>query len=187
MFFSAGQCSMAHSLVNQDVDEGPPDQDPVMASPTSRPEPHWKPLFCTWETGGEHGRMHESCDWQLGHNLYIWSCMYLSVFFSLPVKRRCCVTLCPKKVPVQVEAADWVKSWRLLIGGIHLTGTFKSGACSRPHVSLSLFYIPCLISWQLWNWCSLWLRQRFWISFVHIVNILSNKCNSVISILFSPV
>ena len=59
------------------------------------------------------------------------SCLYVfvCVVFSLPVKRRCCYTLCPKKVPVQVEAADWVKS---RIGGIHLT---ESGAYSGPRVS----------------------------------------------------
>ena len=39
---------------------------------------------------------------------------------------------------MQVEAADWVKSKRLLIDGIHLTGRFKSGAYSRPRVSPSL-------------------------------------------------
>uniref|UniRef100_A0AAY5KCL3 Major facilitator superfamily (MFS) profile domain-containing protein n=1 Tax=Esox lucius TaxID=8010 RepID=A0AAY5KCL3_ESOLU len=36
----SGQCSMPHSQVNQGVDGGPPDQDLVMASPISRPEPH---------------------------------------------------------------------------------------------------------------------------------------------------
>ncbi|KAK1800853.1 hypothetical protein P4O66_006037, partial [Electrophorus voltai] len=30
----------SHSQVNQRVDEGPPDQDPIMASQNSRPEPH---------------------------------------------------------------------------------------------------------------------------------------------------
>ena len=40
-FFSPQrQCSMPHSQVNQGVVGGPPDQDPVMASPISRPEPH---------------------------------------------------------------------------------------------------------------------------------------------------
>ena len=39
-FFPAGQCSMPHSQVSEGVDEGPPDQDPVMASPISRPESH---------------------------------------------------------------------------------------------------------------------------------------------------
>ena len=34
------------------VDEGPPDQDPVMASQISRPELHWKPLKCDQEEDG---------------------------------------------------------------------------------------------------------------------------------------
>ncbi len=43
---------MPHSQVNQGVDGGPPDQDPVMASPISRPEPHSKPLDCDQEEDG---------------------------------------------------------------------------------------------------------------------------------------
>ena len=33
-------CQMPHSQVSEGVDEGPPHQDPVMASPISRPESH---------------------------------------------------------------------------------------------------------------------------------------------------
>ena len=43
---------MPHSQVSEGVDEGPPDQDPVMASPISRPESHWKPLECDQEEDG---------------------------------------------------------------------------------------------------------------------------------------
>ena len=50
--FPAGQCSMPHSQVNQGVDGGPPDQYPVMASPISRPEPHWKFLDFNQEEDG---------------------------------------------------------------------------------------------------------------------------------------
>ncbi|KAK1803893.1 hypothetical protein P4O66_003837 [Electrophorus voltai] len=43
------QFSMSHSQVNQSMADGPPDQDPIMASLISRPEPHWKPLECDQE------------------------------------------------------------------------------------------------------------------------------------------
>ena len=42
VFFPAGQCSMPHSQASKGVDGVPPDQDPVMASPISRPESHKK-------------------------------------------------------------------------------------------------------------------------------------------------
>lgn len=42
---------MPHSQVNQGVDGGPPDQDPVMANPISRPQAHWKPE-CDQEEDG---------------------------------------------------------------------------------------------------------------------------------------
>ena len=52
VFFPAGQCSMPHSQVSEGVDERPPEQDPVMASPIPRPESHWKPLeYDQWEDG----------------------------------------------------------------------------------------------------------------------------------------
>ncbi len=43
---------MPRSQVNKVVDGGPPDQDPVMASPISRPGSHCKPLDCDQEEDG---------------------------------------------------------------------------------------------------------------------------------------
>ncbi len=42
----------ATQQVNQGVDGGPSNQDPVIASPTARPKPHWKPLDCDQEEDG---------------------------------------------------------------------------------------------------------------------------------------
>lgn len=44
--FSAGQCTIPHSQVTQGLDGRQEGQDSVMASPITRPEPHWKPLEC---------------------------------------------------------------------------------------------------------------------------------------------
>lgn len=45
MFFNPDdwvfQRSMTHNQVNQDVHEGPQDQDPVLARPIIRPKPVW--------------------------------------------------------------------------------------------------------------------------------------------------
>ena len=43
---------MPHSQASKGVDGVPPDQDPVMASPISRPESHKKPLKCDQEEDG---------------------------------------------------------------------------------------------------------------------------------------
>ncbi len=59
--FLAGQCSIPHSQVNQGVDGGPPDQeDPVIASPISRPKPNWKPLECDQEEDGKSRAINQS-------------------------------------------------------------------------------------------------------------------------------
>ncbi len=58
-FFSR---TMLHTTqqVNQGVDGGPPDQDPVIASPISRPEPNWKPLECDQEEDGRSQAINRS-------------------------------------------------------------------------------------------------------------------------------
>ena len=70
-----------------------------------------------------------------GHDLYIvLVCICLCCFLPPCQEEVLCslFSVLSKKVPAQGEAADCLKFWRLLIGGIQLTGTFKSGACSRP-------------------------------------------------------
>ncbi len=61
--------------VNQSVDGGPPDQDPVMAGPISRPEPHWKPLECDQE--------HERCDCKSGLFIQILIYELFSALFEV--------------------------------------------------------------------------------------------------------
>ena len=52
-------------------------------------------------------------------------CICLCCFLPPSQEEVQCSLFLSKKVPVQVEAVDWVKSLRLLIGGIQLTGHLK--------------------------------------------------------------
>ena len=67
LVFPAGQCFMPHIQVNQGVDGGPPDQDPVMASPITRPAPHWKPLECD----------QEEYEWRKSHQIKLSCSIFL--------------------------------------------------------------------------------------------------------------
>ena len=59
-----------------------------------------------------------------GHILYLVLCVFVCLSPSL--SRGGAVLLCvSQKVSVQVEAADWLKSWRLLTGGIIRLGHLK--------------------------------------------------------------
>ena len=51
------------SEVSEGVDEWPTDQDPVMASPISRPESHRKPLECDQEEDGWSQAIKQSQEW----------------------------------------------------------------------------------------------------------------------------
>ena len=78
----------------------------------------------------------------LGVMICIFGLVCLCLCFLPPCQKGVlCYSVCPKKVPVQVKAADWVKSWRLLNGGIQLMGHFKvEPAADLASLSLSLSF-----------------------------------------------